>query len=140
MNNLPLVGWFLWSRSKDNVYNIVHQVWSKNIKKLSGKPNPCNGNAKSTFLNGFLQFCNKKANTLKFNFIFILFIYRSFRHSGKKQFNMTIDFYYLPGSSPCRSVLMTAKAIGVALNMKITNLKAGEHLTPEFVKVSYKIL
>lgn len=49
---------------------------------------------------------------------------------------MTIDFYYLPGSAPCRSVLMTAKAVGVELNLKRTNLQAGEHLTPEYVKVS----
>lgn len=49
---------------------------------------------------------------------------------------MTIDFYYLPGSAPCRSVLMVAKAVGVELNLKRTNLQAGEHLTPEYVKVS----
>lgn len=48
---------------------------------------------------------------------------------------MTIDFYYLPGSAPCRAVQMTAKAIGVDLNLKLTNLMAGEHLTPEFLKV-----
>ncbi|PSN32394.1 hypothetical protein C0J52_20855 [Blattella germanica] len=47
---------------------------------------------------------------------------------------MTIDFYYLPGSAPCRSVLLAAKAFGVDLNLKVTNLMAGEHLTPEFLK------
>jgi glutathione S-transferase len=50
---------------------------------------------------------------------------------------MTIDFYYLPGSSPCRSVLLAAKALGVDLNLKLTNLMAGDHLTPEFLKVKY---
>lgn len=49
---------------------------------------------------------------------------------------MTIDFYYLPGSAPCRAVQMTAKAVGVNLNLKLLNLLAGEHLKPEFVAVS----
>lgn len=47
-----------------------------------------------------------------------------------------MDFYYLPGSAPCRSVMLTAKAVGVELNLKQLNLQAGEHLTPEFIKVS----
>jgi len=49
---------------------------------------------------------------------------------------MTIDFYYLPGSAPCRSVLLTAKALGLDLNLKLTNLMAGEHLTPAFIKLN----
>nr|ANS53388.1 glutathione-S-transferase delta class 1 [Sitophilus oryzae] len=49
---------------------------------------------------------------------------------------MTIDFYYLPGSAPCRSVLLTAKVLGLDLNLKLTNLQAGEHLTPEFLKIN----
>lgn len=47
-----------------------------------------------------------------------------------------VDFYYLPGSSPCRSVIMTAKAVGVDLNKKLLNLQAGEHLKPEFIKIN----
>lgn len=47
-----------------------------------------------------------------------------------------MDFYYLPGSAPCRSVLMTAKAVGVELNLKELNLMAGEHLKPEFIKIN----
>lgn len=47
-----------------------------------------------------------------------------------------MDFYYVPGSAPCRAVQMTAKAVGVELNLKLTNLMAGEHLKPEFVAVS----
>jgi glutathione S-transferase len=50
-----------------------------------------------------------------------------------------MDFYYLPGSAPCRAVQMTAKAVGVELNLKKTNLMAGEHMTPEFLKVSFDI-
>lgn len=49
---------------------------------------------------------------------------------------MVLDFYYVPGSAPCRAVQMTAKAVGVELNLKLTNLMAGEHLKPEFVAVS----
>ncbi|XP_052865859.1 glutathione S-transferase 1 isoform X1 [Anopheles cruzii] len=47
-----------------------------------------------------------------------------------------MDFYYLPGSAPCRAVQMTAAAVGVELNLKLTNLMAGEHLKPEFLKLN----
>ncbi|KAM8703099.1 hypothetical protein ACLKA7_005431 [Drosophila subpalustris] len=47
-----------------------------------------------------------------------------------------MDFYYLSASAPCRSVLMTAKAVGVELNKKELNLLEGEHLKPEFVKIN----
>lgn len=49
-----------------------------------------------------------------------------------------MDFYYLPGSAPCRAVQMTAAAVGVELNLKLTNLMAGEHMKPEFLKVCLK--
>jgi len=49
---------------------------------------------------------------------------------------MVLDFYYVPGSAPCRAVQMTAKAVGVELNLKLTNLMAGEHLKPEFVAIN----
>lgn len=48
---------------------------------------------------------------------------------------MTIDFYYLLGSAPCRSVMLGAKALGVELNLKEVDIMKGEHLTPEFIKV-----
>lgn len=51
---------------------------------------------------------------------------------------MPIDLYYLPGSSPCRGVLLAAKALGLELNLKLTDLMKGEHLTPEFIKVRMK--
>ncbi|KAH8306483.1 hypothetical protein KR018_012668, partial [Drosophila ironensis] len=47
-----------------------------------------------------------------------------------------MDFYYTPGSSGCRSVIMTAKAVGVELNKKVLNLREGEQLKPEFVKIN----
>ncbi|CAG9818192.1 unnamed protein product [Phaedon cochleariae] len=49
---------------------------------------------------------------------------------------MPIDFYYVPGSAPCRNVLLTAKAVGVKLNLKYTDLLKGEHLTREFIKIN----
>ncbi|CAG9864020.1 unnamed protein product [Phyllotreta striolata] len=47
-----------------------------------------------------------------------------------------IDFYYVPGSAPCRNVLLTAKALGVELNLKLTDLMKGEHLSPEYIKLN----
>lgn len=49
---------------------------------------------------------------------------------------MPIDMYYLPPSIPCRSVMMLAKALGIHLNLKIVNIMEGEHLKPEFLRVS----
>lgn len=49
---------------------------------------------------------------------------------------MTIDFYYTPGSSPCRAVLLAAKSLGLELNLKLVDLHHGEHLKPEFLKIN----
>lgn len=49
---------------------------------------------------------------------------------------MTIDFYYLPGSPPCRAIQMTAKAVGVELNLIRVELQKGEHLTDEFIAIN----
>lgn len=49
---------------------------------------------------------------------------------------MGIDLYYVPGSAPCRAVLLAAKALGIDLNLKYTDLMKGEHLTPEFIKLN----
>ncbi|KAI4460140.1 glutathione s transferase d10 isoform a-related [Holotrichia oblita] len=49
---------------------------------------------------------------------------------------MGIDLYYVPGSAPCRAVLLAAKAVGVDLNLKYTDLMKGEHLTPEYIKMN----
>lgn len=48
---------------------------------------------------------------------------------------MPIDFYYVPGSAPCRAVLLAAKAVGIELNLHHVDLMKGEQLAPEFVKV-----
>merc|ERR1712071_708621 len=39
-------------------------------------------------------------------------------------------------SAPCRSVRLTAKMVGVELNLKEFNLLVGEHMTPEFIKIN----
>ncbi|XP_011498164.1 PREDICTED: uncharacterized protein LOC105362421 [Ceratosolen solmsi marchali] len=49
---------------------------------------------------------------------------------------MSIDLYYVPGSGPCRSVRLVAAAVGVDLNLKLTNLMAKEQLKPEFLKMN----
>lgn len=46
-----------------------------------------------------------------------------------------MDFYYMPASAPCRSIQLLAKELGVELNLHVTNLRADEQLTPEFIKV-----
>ncbi|XP_013101445.2 glutathione S-transferase 1-1 [Stomoxys calcitrans] len=47
-----------------------------------------------------------------------------------------MDFYYMPPSAPCRSVEMTALAVGVKLNKHVLDLTKGEQLKPEFVKIN----
>ncbi|XP_017474968.1 PREDICTED: glutathione S-transferase 1-like [Rhagoletis zephyria] len=47
-----------------------------------------------------------------------------------------MDFYYSPASAPCRAVLMTAQCVGIELNKKMLDLRAGEHLKPEFLKIN----
>lgn len=54
---------------------------------------------------------------------------------GNPAIKMPIDFFYLPGSAPCRSVWLTAKAVGVELNLIETQLHQGDHMKPEFLKV-----
>ncbi|XP_013104877.1 glutathione S-transferase 1 [Stomoxys calcitrans] len=44
--------------------------------------------------------------------------------------------YYTPRSPPCRAVLLTAAALGVDLDLRLMNLKDGDHLTPEFLKLN----
>jgi len=47
-----------------------------------------------------------------------------------------MDFYYMPGSSGCRTVIMVAKALELELNKKLLNTMEGEQLKPEFVKLN----
>ena len=49
---------------------------------------------------------------------------------------MPIDFYYMGVSAPCRAVHLTAKAVGVDLNVKEIDLFAKDHMKPEFVAIN----
>ncbi|XP_052754521.1 glutathione S-transferase 1-1 [Galleria mellonella] len=49
---------------------------------------------------------------------------------------MPIDLYYVPGSAPCRAVLLTARALNLNLNLKLVDLHHGEHLKPEYLKIN----
>ena len=49
---------------------------------------------------------------------------------------MSLDLYEIKGSPPCLAVQLLSKEIGVDLNVKPIDFSKGEHLTPEFVKVS----
>lgn len=51
---------------------------------------------------------------------------------------MPIDLYYAPASFNCRAVQMTANAIGVELNLKLTHIGNKDQLKPEFIKVLTK--
>ncbi|XP_023170120.2 glutathione S-transferase 1-1-like [Drosophila hydei] len=55
---------------------------------------------------------------------------------SRTQHNLNMDFYYMPGSAPCRSVIMTAKALGVELNKIILNVLEEDQLKPEFLKIN----
>jgi len=47
-----------------------------------------------------------------------------------------ITLYTIPLSPPGRAVQLTAKALGLDVEIKIVNLIAGDHLTPEFLKLN----
>ncbi|KOB76524.1 Glutathione S-transferase 1-6, partial [Operophtera brumata] len=47
---------------------------------------------------------------------------------------MAIDLYYVPGSAPCRLVLLVAAALDIQLNLNLVDLRAGDQLKPEFLK------
>ncbi|KPU76197.1 uncharacterized protein Dana_GF11968 [Drosophila ananassae] len=44
--------------------------------------------------------------------------------------------YYAPRSPPCRAVLLTAAALGLELDLRPVNVKAGDHLSAEFLKLN----
>lgn len=55
---------------------------------------------------------------------------------SKKMPTQNIKLYYLPPSPPCRSVMMTARALGLELELNLTNVMEGAHMTPEFLKIN----
>ncbi|XP_069700622.1 glutathione S-transferase 1-1-like [Periplaneta americana] len=44
--------------------------------------------------------------------------------------------HYFPSIPPCRSVLLTAEAVGVELELKVVDLKEQEHMNPEFLEMN----
>ncbi|XP_046354267.2 glutathione S-transferase 1-like [Haliotis rufescens] len=48
----------------------------------------------------------------------------------------SIQLYHFPASPPCRSVRMTAKALGVQLELKQLEYHNKGHLSPEFIKIN----
>ncbi|KAF5299886.1 hypothetical protein FQA39_LY11423 [Lamprigera yunnana] len=49
---------------------------------------------------------------------------------------MAPKLYYTDVSPPVRGVLLTAKALGLELDLKPVNLATGEQLTPEYLKMN----
>lgn len=47
-----------------------------------------------------------------------------------------MDFYHIEFSAPCHSVRLLAKALKLQLNLIKLDLLKGEHLKPDFLKVS----
>ncbi|MCL4145950.1 UNVERIFIED_CONTAM: hypothetical protein GTU68_051792 [Idotea baltica] len=47
-----------------------------------------------------------------------------------------MDFHYMSPSPPCRSVMLTAKALGLTLNKIEVNVFEGQHMTPEFIEMN----
>eukprot|EP00102_Acyrthosiphon_pisum_P025074 XP_016662284.1 PREDICTED: glutathione S-transferase 1-1-like [Acyrthosiphon pisum] len=47
-----------------------------------------------------------------------------------------LKLYYTPGSPPCRSVLLTAKALGLEFKLITVDLFKGDHMKPEFLKLN----
>jgi len=47
---------------------------------------------------------------------------------------MTIDFYAMSISPPCRAVLMTARHLGIDLNVKNVDLSIGQQMDKDFLK------
>ncbi|XP_064072480.1 glutathione S-transferase 1-like isoform X2 [Vanessa tameamea] len=58
------------------------------------------------------------------------------RSKGNRMPTQPIKLYYLPPSPPCRSVMMTARALGIDLELVLTNIMEGQHKTPEYIKMN----
>ncbi|XP_023933959.2 glutathione S-transferase 1 isoform X2 [Bicyclus anynana] len=58
------------------------------------------------------------------------------RAKGSRMPTQPIKLYYLPPSPPCRSVMMTARALDIDLELVLTNIMQGEHKTPEYLKMN----
>ncbi len=50
---------------------------------------------------------------------------------------MTIDLYYTKLISQCRAVMMALKQLKLEANIKTIDLRNGDHLKPEYLKVRH---
>nr|QLI62209.1 glutathione S-transferase 13 [Streltzoviella insularis] len=78
---------------------------------------------------------------MKIFFLFTLFLVyvssnAAARSRGKKMPAQPIKFYYLPPSPPCRAVIMTARVLGIDLDLIVTNIMEGQHMTAEYLKMN----
>ncbi|XP_059058692.1 glutathione S-transferase 1-like isoform X2 [Achroia grisella] len=58
------------------------------------------------------------------------------RSKSNKMPVQAIKLYYVPPSPPCRAVMMTAKVLGLDLDLVLTNVMEGQHMTPEYMKMN----
>nr|AKS40338.1 glutathione S-transferase delta 1 [Chilo suppressalis] len=58
------------------------------------------------------------------------------RSKNSKMPAQHIKLHYMPPSPPSRAVMMAAKVLGIDLELVLTNLMEGAHLTPEFLKMN----
>ncbi|XP_013174099.1 PREDICTED: glutathione S-transferase D7-like isoform X1 [Papilio xuthus] len=58
------------------------------------------------------------------------------RSKRSKMPNQPIKVYYYPVSPPCRAVLLTAKLLGLDVELVLINIMEGEQKKPEFIKMN----
>ncbi|CAH0583129.1 unnamed protein product [Chrysodeixis includens] len=68
--------------------------------------------------------------------ILCLVVSNAAARSKSKMPTQPIKLYYLPPSPPCRSVMMVARVLGLDLDLVVTNIMEGQHMTPEFLKMN----
>lgn len=67
---------------------------------------------------------------------FYVFRSAAARSKRSKMPNQPIKVYYYPVSPPCRAVLLTARLLGLKVELVLINIMEGEQKSPEFIKVS----
>ncbi|XP_049871075.1 glutathione S-transferase D7-like isoform X3 [Pectinophora gossypiella] len=58
------------------------------------------------------------------------------RSKSSRMPTLPIKLYYLPPSPPCRVVMMAARVMGIELDLILTNIMEGAHMTPEYLKMN----
>lgn len=78
-----------------------------------------------------LEYCRKRRKSFSLSVLFVLS-----RRSQLICTAMALKLFYMSISPPSRAVLLTARNLGLDVDVKHVNLLAGEHLTAEFLKMS----